>query len=265
MTISPEHLARQARRRVLAMTSPDVPSHLASALSVIEILAAVYGGFLDVDGIAGQAADRDRVILSKGHAALAWYAVLVECGLATGESISDYGPRSQTAAVHPLRGRLRGIEATTGSLGHGIGVGAGIAIGNKLRAVDARTVVILGDGELQKGSVWEAALFAGHQELTTLQAVVDANGLQQTGTVRDISRLEPLADKWEAFGWHVEQADGHDTSQLTSALERCSAATRPGVLLAATIKGHGLPDVEGQDGWHFRAPGAALLAEAQRP
>jgi transketolase len=262
MRREPDELARRARSRILAVTRPDVPSHLASALSAVEILSTIYAAFVDLDGIVHGAEDRDRVILSKGHAALALYAVLVECGLAAEDSISDYGPAAQCARVHPRRGGFPGIEATTGGLGHGIGLGAGIAIGNQLRSSRARTIVVLGDGELQKGSIWEAALLASHRRLGGLIAVVDANGLQQTGTVEDIGGLQPLDAKWEAFGWHVEQADGHDTASLISALERADEPSRPGVVLATTIKGRGLPEIEGQDGWHYRAPGQ-LLAEVQ--
>jgi transketolase len=255
VTLDPDDLARAVRKRVLTMTRHDVPSHLVSALSTIEILAAVYGAFVDLEGIQRRSPDRDRVVLSKGHAALALYATLVECGVTSSDSISDYGPGARNATVHPLCGRLAGVEATSGSLGHGVALGAGMALGARLRSFGSRTIVILGDGELQEGSIWEAALLAAHRALSQLFVIVDLNGLQQTGAVQDIAGLEPLADKWKAFGWHVEQVDGHDTSALAGALRRSDPTPKPVVLLARTVKGRGVPSMEGKDGWHFRVPG----------
>lgn len=256
-----ESLASAIRQQVLELTPTDSPSHLTSALSLVEIFAALYGDVLDLAGIRTQAEDRDRVVLSKGHAALTWYVALARCGVIADSAIDDYGTGAARATVHPLCGRLAGIEATSGSLGHGLAVGAGMAIGNALRSATARTVVILGDGELQEGSIWEAALFAGNRNLADLAAIVDVNGLQQTGRVAEICELAPLAAKWRAFGWHVEQVDGHDPDQVSAALKRSIDPSRPRVILAETVKGRGVPELEDREGWHFRAVGAQLQAQ----
>lgn len=256
-------IARAIRARVLALTPTDAPSHLTSALSLVEILAAVYGSFVDLAGIRGNTDDRDRVLLSKGHGALAWYAALAECGLVTDAEITDYGPGSTKAPVHPIRDHLHGIEATSGSLGHGLAVGAGFALASALRDSPARTVVILGDGELQEGSIWEAALFAGNHQLKALHAIVDMNGLQQTGRLENISDLTPLAEKWRSFGWQVEHVDGHDAHAIATTLHSRLQPVRPLVVLAKTVKGRGVPHLENRDGWHYRVPGRQF-ASAQR-
>lgn len=258
MTESLSSLANAIRGRVLELTPTESPSHLTSALSVVEILAAVYGGFVELDGIRRQADDRDRVILSKGHAALALYAALAECDVIPAEAIQDYGPGALNATVHPVRGRLVGIETTSGSLGHGLAVATGMAIANTLRSVAARTIVILGDGELQEGSNWEAMLFAGNKTLPQLCAIVDLNGLQQTGRLSRISDLQPLAEKWQAFGWYVEQVDGHDPDAILAALTRPRGEGRPRAILADTVKGRGIAGLEDREGWHFRKAGPVL-------
>jgi transketolase len=262
VSAEPAGLAAAIRARVLELTPTDSPSHVSSALSLVEIFAALYGDFLDLDGIRAQAEDRDRVILSKGHAALAWYATLAQCGVITDDAIDDYGAGAARATIHPRAGLLTGIEATSGSLGHGLAVGAGMALGNALRPSAARTVVILGDGELQEGSVWEAALFAGNRGLGGLTAIVDMNGLQQTGRVAEIGGLNPLAAKWRAFGWQVERVDGHDLGEVVAALGSSLDPARPRAILAETVKGRGVPAIEDRDGWHFRALGVQVNADA---
>lgn len=255
-----KNLAASIRARVLELTPADSPSHVTSALSLVEIFAALYGHFLDLSGIRAQAEDRDRVVLSKGHAALAWYAALARCGVIADAAIDDYRAGAARATVHPLSGRLAGVEATSGSLGHGLAVSAGMAIGNALRSVAARTVVILGDGELQEGSIWEAALLAGHRRLGGLTAIVDMNGLQQTGRIDEICGLAPLAAKWRAFGWHVQLVDGHDPDAVSAALRRTVEPDRPRAILAETVKGRGVAEIEDREDWHFRAAGAHLRA-----
>lgn len=261
MTPELSALAGAIRRRILALTPSDTPSHLTSALSLVDILAALYGDFLNTAAIRCGANDRDRVVLSKGHGALALYATLAECGVIPPASINDYGPEAQHATIHPQSGRLAGIEATAGSLGHGVALGAGMALAHLLRGLNAHTVVIVGDGELQEGSIWEAALFAANHRLEHLVVVVDRNGLQQTGRVAAIGNLEPLGEKWQAFGWHVEQLAGHQPAAIAAALRRSREPKRPLVVIAETIKGHGVEPLEDLPGLHFAAPGAALLRE----
>lgn len=248
-------LADRIRARIVRLTPQDRPTHVASALSIVEIVAAIYGDAVEVTRIRRGLPDRDRVVLSKGHGALALYAALAEMGIVDKEAIEDYGPGSALAPTHPLPGRLCGVDVATGSLGHGLALGAGMTLAHRTWNYRSRTIVVLGDGECQEGSVWEAAMFAAQQQLAALTVVVDANGLQQTGRTADISDLEPLATKWHAFGWVVEDVDGHDAAAVAAALggRPPTGTGRPRVVLARTIKGRGLDAIENAPGAHFAA------------
>ena len=233
-------IARGARRRLLDL-SRSRPVHLGASLSVIDILVAVYdtAGF---DSSVMGLPDRHRVILSKGHAVWGLYCVLAEFGL---------GGLEDPRAGHPVEG-TPGVEAATGALGHGLSIGAGLALGACLDASESRTVVVLGDGELNEGSVWEAALFAAHRRLSNLVAVVDRNHLQQEGPTESVLALEPLDAKWNSFGWRTRQVDGHDHAALRRALrDAFTGAEGPSVVIARTVKGRGVPWMEGDPGYHY--------------
>jgi transketolase len=222
--------------------------HIASALSVVEIVAALFSGVLR--GLGSAAPNRDRFLLSKGHAALALYAVLHLRGILAAQDLATYCADGTLLGVHPDH-RVPGIDFSTGSLGHGLSVGAGAALGARLRRWPSRAFVLLSDAELNEGSTWEAAMFAGHHHLENLIAIVDANGQQALGKTSDILDLEPLEDKWRAFGWYVLDVDGHDLRRLRDALEQ-EPAGRPRCIIARTLAGKGVPFMERRVEWHYQ-------------
>ncbi|MBX7102704.1 MAG: transketolase [Gemmataceae bacterium] len=259
MSVDVPQLARRIRRHVLRMVSMARASHVGGCMSVADILAVVFGDWLRG---SPDEADRDRFILSKGHAAAALYATLAECGYIPIAELDQYlsdGSRLLGHASH----LVPGVELSTGSLGHGLSVGCGLALAARQTGSPSRAIVLLSDGELNEGSVWEAAMFAGHHRLESLLAIVDVNGWQSFGRTSDVLNLEPLADKWTAFGWAVRQVDGHDTPALIAALNTLPfSAGRPSILLAKTVKGKGVSFMEDSLAWHYRSPDAAMLKTA---
>jgi transketolase len=238
-------LARRVGRRVIGF-SRHQPIHLGAALSAAHILTALYFGFLRVRPEEPEWPGRDRFVLSKGHAAYALYAVLCERGFLPVDL-------SSPAALpgHP-GDEVRGVDVATGALGHGLSIGCGMALACRFTTSRFRVVVLLGDGELNEGSNWEAAMFAAHQRLPNLIAVVDRNRVQQEGATASILDTEPLAAKWAAFGWQTVAVDGHDPDQVSSALHRCAASGRgPSVILAETVKGKGVSFMENDPAWHM--------------
>ncbi|MEZ0066901.1 transketolase [Streptacidiphilus sp. MAP12-20] len=233
--------ARAARRRILGFAAEQTV-HLGSSLSVVDLLVAVLREA--ATGPAGTGdPNRERVLLSKGHAVWALYAVLAELGRLDPERL---GP----LAGHPAD-QVPGVDAATGALGHGLSIGAGLAEATRLRGRDERTFVVLGDGELNEGSVWEAVMFAAHRRLGRLVALVDRNGMQQEGATADVLDLSPLAAKWRSFGWRVREVDGHDHAALREVVRATAdPADRPVVLLARTVKGKGVPFMEHSAAWH---------------
>lgn len=254
-------VSRTVRRDILTMSAAARAPHVASALSCVEILVALYFRVARVS--PGDPADpsRDRVILSKGHACAALYACLAERGFFAKERLSEYARDGSVMAEHPSLGVLPGIEATSGSLGHGLGVGLGIALGARMDGLRSSVSVVLSDGEMNEGSVWEAALWAPAHGIDNLTAIVDFNGLQATGPSREITAIEPLADKWRAFGWATAEVDGHDTAALVAALET-SHPGKPLAVVARTVKGRGVSFMENNLEWHYRPPSSDDLARA---
>lgn len=264
--------ALRVRERILALgTTPD-GAHIGGSLSVVEILLTLYRRVLRVDPACPDHPDRDIFLLSKGHAAAGWYAVLAECGFLRDDDLARYGAPGSPFMAHP-NPVLPGVEMATGSLGHGLPLGVGFALGARLRGWNRRCVVLTGDGELQEGSVWEAAQAASSLGLDSLTAVVDRNRLQITGDTESVVRLEPLAERWHSFGWTVREVDGHDWDELTEALTAAPVAGRPTVVIARTRKGRGVPAIEGQTRSHFaklnerthRRALASLRAGVERP
>jgi transketolase len=233
-----ETLAARLRRRIVLMASTPEGCHLGGSLSIVEILIALY------DRVLGES---DRCILSKGHAAAALYAILVERGLVGEDELEGYGQYGSRLAGHPLRG-FPGVDFATGSLGHGLSLGLGAALAKRIDGDGGRIFVILGDGELQEGAVWEAVMTAARHGVDRLIAIVDHNGLQINGRVPSGS----LADRWSAFGWHAQEVSGHDVSELTSSLRGLPAvAGKPSVLIARTIKGKGASGFENRVKSHY--------------
>jgi transketolase len=244
-------LARRAarlRRHVLTVAATG-PAHVGGAMSAAEIMAALFFHWLRLDG-----APRDHFILSKGHTVHVLHACLVERGLIDAAELRTCGMPGSRLGGHPTR-RAPGVEFATGSLGHGLPVGMGIALGEQLRRSGARTVVLMGDGELQEGTVWEAALAAPRFGLENLLAIVDYNRFQACGAVDDLVPLDPLADKWRAFRWNVREIDGHDLGAVLDALAALPAARGPSAIIAHTIKGKGVPAIEGTTAAHYAVLG----------
>ncbi|MGP3983813.1 transketolase [Streptomyces sp. KR80] len=245
-----EHALR-VRELIVEMCANPEGGHLGGSMSLVEVLVTLYHSVLRIDPERPQAPDRDLLVLSKGHGAIGLYAALAERGFFPPEQLAEYGRPDSVLTAHP-NPAVPGVEMPTGSLGHGLPLGVGFALDFRLSGSDRRCFVVLGDGELQEGSVWEAAMAASSHGLDRLVAVVDRNGLQITGSTEDAAGLEPLADRWRSFGWAVHEVDGHDVGQLRTALGTApQVAGRPTVVLARTVKGKGLPYVEGQARSHY--------------
>ncbi len=250
-------MAAEIRGRVISLSHKARTPHLGSSLSCVDILVSLYGGILKIDPTRPAAPDRDRCILSKGHAAPAQYAVLAKCGFFDDSVLSTYNQDGAVLAEHPGPGCVPGIEAATGSLGHGLPLGVGMALATRLRKFDTRVYVVMSDGECNEGSVWEAAMFAPAQRLETLAVIIDYNKWQATGRSDDVMSLAPLADKWKAFGWETEEVDGHDITALQQALDPAlGTAGRPRAIVAHTVKGKGVAFMEDDNNWHYRIPTA---------
>lgn len=253
--------ATDIRGSVLRMIGRARLGHVGGDLSVTDILVTLFFGVLDVDPATPDRPDRDRFILSKGHCAAALYSVLAARGFIAPALLDQFMAPLSPLNGHPNRRKVPGVEANTGPLGHGLPIGVGSAIAARLSGDAWRTFVVLGDGELQEGSNWEAAMAAGHRRLGGLTAIVDRNGLQQGARTEDTSRLEPLADKWTAFGWTVAEVDGHDHAALYDVLA-APPGDRPRCVIARTIKGKGVSFIEDRVEWHHKVPTPDQVAEA---
>ena len=270
----PKTLAWLIRRNGLEMTHLSRGSHIGSVLSVAEIIAVLYASVLNVDPKEPKKPDRDRLILSKGHAGSAVYAALAETGFFPVEQLKTHYANGSILSGHVSHKGVPGVEVSTGSLGHGLGVGVGMALGAKMDGAQWRTYVVLGDGECDEGSVWEAALQAAQYKLDRLVAVIDYNHMQSLATVDETLRLEPFEQKWKDFGWNALSVNGHDTEALQKAFDWAkenAGSRKPSVILAHTVKGKGVSFMENDILWHYRTPqgeeyDAALKElEAQRP
>lgn len=207
---------------------------------------------------------RDRLILSKGHAATTLYAGLHQRGFLSDELAASYARPGSLLPEHPVLGSAPGIEATTGSLGHGLGLGCGLALGSRIRGLGFRVFVILSDGECNEGSVWEAALFGAGQRLSNLVALIDFNRWQATDRSPEVLALEPLAAKWEAFGWQTHEVDGHDVEAVAALLRASGKSGAPTAIVAHTVKGKGISFMEDDNNWHYRIPNPEEYAAAVR-
>jgi len=256
------HLARRIRTHALRMTSIGGGSHIGSILSCSDILAVLYGGILNVDPAAPKNSTRDRFILSKGHAGAGLYAALAERGFFPVEKLLTHYQDGSDLCGH-VSHQVPGVDASTGSLGHGLSIAAGMAYAGTLRSASHRVFCLLSDGECDEGSTWEAALFAAHHRLSNLVTIVDYNKLQGLARVSEIVELEPFAGKWAAFGWAVREVDGHDHEALRNVLAAVPFAPgKPSCLIAHTTKGKGVSFMEDTVLWHYRIPLGAEFAAA---
>jgi transketolase len=253
---------RLFRKEILEMITEAGSGHPGGSLSAVEILTSLYYYKMKHKPDNPCWPVRDRLIMSKGHASPALYVILANCG---------YFPKAELLTFRKLGSRLQGhvhtdvpgVELSTGSLGQGLSVANGIALGAKIRRVNFNIYCILGDGEIQEGQIWEAAMTAAHHKLDNICAILDQNGVQQNAPVSEIKNEEPIADKWRSFGWHVIKVDGHDLKQLTCALDEFdSIKGKPTFIIAHTIKGKGVSFMEGQAKWHGKAPNQEQLAQA---
>jgi transketolase len=255
---------RRLRRLILDQARRAGVGHIGSAFSIVEVIAALYGGVLRAR--TPRDPDRDRFILSKGHGALALYAALHLSGWLSETELDSYCADGSGLGVHPDH-RVPGIDFSTGSLGHGLSLGAGAALGARLAGSSRRVFVLISDAECNAGAAWEAVMFAAHHRLSNLVAIVDVNGQQAFGYTRNVLDLAPLAQKWEAFGWAADDVDGHDVAALSSALAPVADESRPRVILAETTFGKGVSFMERQLAWHYQPVSddhyAAAIAELE--
>jgi transketolase len=242
--------ALQIRRNVWRALHAAGSGHMGGSLSAADILAALYFHHLRLRPSEPDWADRDRFILSKGHANAALGAVLAQAGFIDDAVLDQFYAYESLFGMHPDI-KMAGVEMSTGGLGHGLSIGLGMALGARLQKKGFRTIVMLGDGELQEGSNWEAAMAASHQKAANLTAVLDYNKVQQSGHVSEMLTLEPAPDKWQAFGWAVREIDGHDMDQIVSALDELPyVEDKPSMIIAHTVKGKGVSFAEDTHLWH---------------
>ena len=257
-------IARTIRRRTIETSARAKIPHLGSCLSCVELLTALYWQELNINPQSPEAPDRDRFVLSKGHGAPVLFQVLAERGFFPVERLSEFGQPSSVFHEHPPKpGYIPGVEAATGSLGHGLPMALGMAVAQRIQGNLNRCYALLSDGECNEGSIWEAAMFAAGQSVDHLTAIIDYNKWQATGRSQEVMALEPLAAKWEAFGWHAQQIDGHDFEAINKALDTARSETeRPSVIVADTIKGKGVTFMEDDNNWHYRTPNTEELQAA---
>ena len=250
-----ERMAKQLRRHVITMIATAGSGHPGGSLSAADIVTTLYFKIMRHDPNNPQWLDRDRFVLSKGHAAPVLYAALAECGYFPLEELSTLRKLDSRLQGHTDKTLTPGVEMSSGSLGQGLSFGIGIALAGKLNARDYQTYVLLGDGECDEGQIWEAAMAAAHFKIDNLTAIVDHNEIQLDGWNRDIMNLEPLADKWRAFNWHVLDINGHDISQILQAARKAKKIRqKPTVIIAHTIKGKGVSFMENNVAFHGKAP-----------
>ena len=256
-------LAKRIRVQSARMIYRARSSHLGSAFSMADLLAVLYAKTLKVDPARPDWPERDRFILSKGHACAALYVVLAERGFFPGEWLSDFYQDGSRLAGHATHVGVPGVEVSTGSLGHGLPIACGMALAGKRDGKTYRVFTLLSDGECDEGSTWEAVLFAPHHRLDNLIAIVDYNKIQSLGTVKEVLDLEPFAPKWQAFGWAVREVDGHDVAQIEKVLTDIPAESgKPTCIIAHTVKGKGVSFMEDKLLWHYRTPDRDEMAKA---
>ena len=260
-TLLLERRAREKRRHIIEMIAGAHLGHIGGDLSVTDILTALYDAVLDIDPADPDREDRDRLVLSKGHCAAALYTSLAMCGYFSTDELATFMKPLSALNGHPNRTKVPGVETNTGPLGHGLPYAVGAALGQRLRGNRSRVFVIVGDGELQEGSNWEALMAAGHAHLDNLFVVVDRNRLQQGDRTESTNALDPLADKLAAFGLEVREVDGHDYAALLDAFGP-STSGRPVGVIAHTIKGRGVSFMEDRVEWHHKVPSDEQVTQA---
>ena len=247
--------SRYLRRLAVRALDKGERGHIGSTMSLIEILRVLYDDILRFRSAEPVWPGRDRMILSKGHGCIALYVILADKGFFPVETLDSFCHRDSILGGHPEAAKIPGVEASTGALGHGLSIGVGMALAARIQKRDSRLFVLMGDGEINEGSVWEAAACADKHRLGNLTAIIDYNKLQSAGSVFEIQNMEPLADKWASFGFQVLEANGHDVADLRRTFARAMALppNRPRVVICHTVKGKGIPAAENNASWHHKA------------
>jgi transketolase len=256
-------IARQVRFRLIEISHRAQTAHLAGALSCVDLLVALYWTRLRITPGSVTDPGRDRLIFSKGHAVSALYTVLAMRDFFPIDDLARYNEEGAGLPEQPSPGCAPGVEWATGSLGHGLGVGIGMAVASRIQSIPYRTFVVMSDGECQEGSVWEAAMLAPRLGLGDLTVLVDFNKWQATGRSTEIMQMEPLGEKWRAFGWHSIDVDGHDPAAIVAALRADKPKDQPLAIIAHTIKGRGVSFIEDDNNWHYRSPSADEVEKAR--
>lgn len=256
-------ISRQVRFRLIEISHRAQTAHLAGALSCVDLLVALYWTRLRICPATAADPGRDRLIFSKGHAISALYTVLAMRGFLPVENLAHYNEEGAGLPEQPSPGCVPGVEWATGSLGHGLGVGVGMALAARVNGLPYRTFVVMSDGECQEGSVWEAAMLAPKLGLGTLTVLIDFNKWQATGRSVEIMQMEPLAAKWQAFGWCAREVDGHDLPAIVKALHDEKPADQPLAIIAHTVKGRGVSFIQDDNNWHYRSPSTEEVTKAR--
>jgi transketolase len=259
-------IAKDVRLSVLEMVAGSGSSHIGSAFSIVDILTVLYFKILNINPSNPFWKKRDRFILSKGHGGAALYAILGYRGFFPILVLKEYAQNGSALAGHIVKDSVPGMEITTGSLGHGLSIGVGMALALKDEKSTSEVFVLVGDGECNEGSIWEAAMVAAHFKLDNLILIVDKNGQQSMGSSKEIMNMEPLTAKWKAFGWHCQKCDGHNFRQLQMAFNKAKAVVgKPSVIIARTVKGKGVSFMEQNSlMWHYKTPGGDFLRQAKK-
>ena len=248
-------LAKELRKDVLDMIYKTKSSHIGSSLSMVDLFVVLYFSILNINSENTLDKSRDRLLLSKGHGCATLFAALTKKGLIKREDLETFALDGSFLGQHPNMDAKKGIEITSGSLGHGLSIGAGMALAGKYDGEKYRVFVYLGDGELNEGSVWESALFAAHHGLDNLIAIIDRNKLQALGKGEDIMNLEPLSDKWKSFGWETKEIDGHNMEEIMDTFKNITSEKgKPVCIVANTVKGKGISFMENDFRWHDKCP-----------
>ncbi|MBK9166639.1 MAG: transketolase [Bryobacterales bacterium] len=256
-------IATRVRRAIVEMIGEAKSGHPGGSLSAVEILTALFFSVMRHDPARPDWPERDHFILSKGHAAPVLYAVMAECGYTPAADLNTLRQLGSIYQGHPDKRFIPALEGSTGSLGVGLSLGLGMALAARLDGKPNRTFVVLGDGEIQEGQIWEAAMFGAYHKVDNLVAIVDYNKIQLDGFLKDIMEIEPLVEKWRAFGWHTMELDGHDLPALQAAFAEAAATKgKPSAIVAHTVKGKGVSFMENNPKFHGVAPTAAEVAQA---
>jgi transketolase len=259
-------LARELRVSIIRTTHRAGCGHTGGSLSEVEILTALYFELMNIDPARPDWPERDRFILSKGHCTPGYYSALAKRGYFSEDLLATFDEVDSLLQGHPDMRKTPGVDMSTGSLGQGLSVGIGMALGGEANGQSFQTYVLLGCGEIQEGQVWEAAMYAGNHRVPRLVAILDYNKVQLTGATESVLSLQPVVDKWSAFAWEVLECDGHDLASLLEALDRARSlsARRPVILIAHTVKGKGVSFMENRFEWHAKAPSDAEAEQAIR-